>query len=164
VAEIRGLQELLDNLEAVHVSVRSAARGATNAAAQVVKRQAVENARAQGLVNTGALVNNIAVKRERGTPPNIVEYHIGVRHGREAKGAQKIAVRGRDGSIQFEYVNDPFYWWFWEFGHYNVLLRRHVAARAFLRPAMETKAPELLQVMRDYLAQRIERVTAKALA
>jgi HK97 gp10 family phage protein len=161
---MRGLQELLQTLDELNVSVTSAARGATNAAAQEVKKQAVANARAQGLVNTGALVNNIAVKRERGTPANITEYHIGVRHGKEAKGAQKIAVRGRDGSIQFEYVNDPFYWWFWELGHYNVLLRRHVAARAFLRPAMASKAPDLLEVMRKQLAERIERVTAKALA
>jgi hypothetical protein len=131
---------------------------------QVVKRQAVDNARAQGLVSTGALVKNIAVKREPNTPAHITEYHIGVRHGPEAKATQKIAVRGRDGTIRFEYVNDPFYWFMWEFGHYNVFLRRHVAARAFLRPAMASREGELLEVMRSYLAERLERTVMKALA
>jgi HK97 gp10 family phage protein len=160
---VKGLQELLDNLDGVNVSMRSAGRGAANAAAQVVKREAVKNARAQGLISTGALVNNIAVKRERGTPPTWHEYHVGVRHGREAKGAQKIAVRGSDGKIRFEYTDNPFYWHMWEFGHYNVFLRRHVAARAFMRPAMLSKEGELVEVMGVYLADRLERVIAKAI-
>lgn len=163
MAEMRGLAELLANLDALGQTVRQSARGATNAAAQVVRAQAVANARAQGLVETGALVKNIAVKRERNTPPNITEYRIGVRHGRGAKGAQKIAVRGRDGSIRFQYTNDPFYWRFWEFGHYNVFLRRHISAKPFLRPAMASKQGELLEVMRTYLASRLEKSIAKAI-
>jgi hypothetical protein len=119
----------------------SACRGATNAAAQVVKREAVVIARMQGLVETGALVKNIAVARERGTPPDYFEYHIGVRHGREAKGAQKIAVRGKDGRIRFEYTDDPFYWWFWEIRPLQRLPARHVPRRPFMRPAMDGKAP-----------------------
>jgi hypothetical protein len=81
-----------------------------------------------------------------------------VRHGREAKGAQKIAVRGKDGKIRFEYTDDPFYWWFWEFGHYNVFLRAHVAARPFLRPAMDSKARRAARRDEGYLAgARLER-------
>lgn len=160
---MRGLGELLDNLDGLNVNVRSAGRGAANAAAQVVKVQAVANARAQGLVSTGALVKNIAVKRERGTPATWHEYHVGVRHGKEAKGAEKIAVRGRDGSIRFEYTDNPFYWHMWEFGHYNVFLRRHVAARAFMRPAMLSKEGSLLEVMRVYLVGRIQATMSKAL-
>jgi HK97 gp10 family phage protein len=164
VAEVRGLQELLANLDELGVTVRSACRGAVNAASQEVKRAAIANARAQGLVSTGALVNNIAVKRERGTPATITEYHIGVRHGKEAKGAQKIAVRGADGRIRFEYTDNPFYWHMWEFGHYNVFLRRHVAARAFMRPAMLAREDGLLEIMRAYLAARIERTQNRILA
>lgn len=160
---MEGLQELLDNLDGLGVAVKSAARGATNAAAQTVKREAIVLARMQGLVSTGALVNNIAVKRETSVPPNLTEYHVGVRHGGESKAAQKIAVRGNDGKIRFEYVNDPFYWWFWEFGHYNVFLRQHVAARPFLRPAMDSQAPKMLGVMKDYLVARIERTVGKLL-
>jgi HK97 gp10 family phage protein len=163
VDNVRGLAELLANLETLQVTVKSAARGAVNAAAQVVKGKAIENARAQGLVSTGALVNNIAVKRQAGTPPNWFESHIGVRTGGAAKGSEKIAIRGADGKVRIEYVNNPYYWHFWEFGHYNVFLKRHVAARAFLRPAMETKQGELVDVMRKYLADRIERIVFKRL-
>lgn len=163
MAKITGLEELFANLDDVGVTMRQAARGACNAAAQVVKRQAVANARAQGLVATGALVKNIAVKRQQGTPPEIAEYHIGVRHGREAKGAEKIAVRGKDGSIRYEYTDDPFYWLMWEFGHYNVFYRAQVAARPFLRPAMDSTAGEREQVITDFLRTRLESVTAKRL-
>lgn len=161
---MRGLAELLDNLDRLNVSVRSAGRGAASSAAQVVKREAVNNARVQGLVSTGALVKNIAVKREPGTPATWFEYHVGVRHGKESKGAQKIAVRGADGRVRFEYVDNPFYWFMWEFGHYNVFLRRHVAAKPFIRPAMLSKEESLIDVMRDYLADRIEREMGKVLS
>lgn len=161
---MRGLQDLLDNLTALGVSERSARRGAVNAAAQVVKREAVKNARAQGLVSTGALVNNIAVKRERGTSDNWTEYHVGVRSGREAKGADKIAVRGSDGRIRFEYTDNPFYWHMWEFGHFNVFLRRYVPAKPFMRPAMQTKQEELIEVMRTNMADRLDRTVMKAIS
>lgn len=164
MAEVRGLQELLANLEDLNVSMRSACRGAVNAAAQDVKRAAIANARAQGLVNSGALVNNIAVKRERGTPETITEYHIGVRHGKESKGTQRIALRGSDGKIRYEYTDNPFYWHMWEFGHYNVFLRRHVSARAFMRPAMLAREDGLLEIMRSYLAARLERTQNRILA
>lgn len=164
MAEIRGLAELLDNLDGLNVTVRTAGRGATNAAAQVVKKQAIVNARAQGLVDTGALVDNIAVKRQTGTSPTWFEYHIGVRHGKEAKGAQRIAVRGSDGKVRFEYSDNPFYWFFWEFGHYNTWAKRFIAARPFLRPAMLSKEGELVEVMRTYLAAKIEKITMKAAA
>lgn len=160
---MKGLQELLDNLEGLGVAVRNAAPGAALAVAGRVKLEAINNAQMQGLVSTGALVNNIAVKRERDVAPGVFEYHIGVRHGSEAKSAQKIAVRGRDGKIRFEYENDPFYWWFWEFGHYNVFLRAHVAARPYMRPAMDSVAPQGLELMRAYLVRRLENATNKAL-
>jgi hypothetical protein len=86
-------------------------------------------------------VKNIAVARERGTRSDYFEYQIGVRHGREAKGAQKIAVRGKDGRIRLEYTDNPFYWWFWEIGHYNVFLRARVPARPFIRPRSTGRRP-----------------------
>lgn len=156
-----GLEELFAHLDELGVTVRQAARGACNAMAQAVKKDAVVIARMQGLVSTGALVNNISVKRQRGTPDNIAEYHIGVRYGPQAKGAEKIAVRGADGRIRFEYTDNPFYWHMWEFGHYNIFLRRHAAARAFLRPAMMANDDKLAGIAIDYLSTRIERTTAR---
>ncbi len=162
MASVTGLQDLLDNLDLLEVSVRSGARGAVNAYAQKIKAKAVENARAQGLVSTGALVKNIAVKRERFNPPNLIEYAIGVRHGHGAKGAEKIAVRGPDGKIRMQYTNDPFYWWFWENG-YNAANGRHVPARAFLFPAVRALEGQGLDIMGTYLKSRLERTQLKAL-
>lgn len=161
---MKGLQELFDNLDAVSVTVRSASRGAVNAAAQVVKKQAVANAQAHGLVSTGALINNIAVKRQPDTGPGLTEYHVGVRTSWHAKASQKIAVRGKDGSIRYEYANDPFYWFMWEFGHYNVFLRRFVPAKSFMRTAMLSREGELLDVMKTYLSERLERTVMKAIS
>lgn len=164
MAEVRGLRELLATLDDLGVQTRDAARTACGSAAGVVKREAISRAVAQGFNRTGAMVQNIAMKRERGVPANIVEFHVGVRHGRDSKKARKIAYRTRDGKIRFEYDNDPFYWWFWEFGHYNHWLKAHVPARPFIGPAMKAKEGQLLDVMREALAKRIERVTRKALA
>ncbi len=163
MAKMRGLKELLENLQALDRSIDAEARVAANAAAQVVKKEAVRLARMQGLVDTGALVKNIAVKRERDAPKNIKDYHIGVRHGAEAKGAQRIAIRNREGKIRFEWTDNPFYWWFWEFGFFNKWLNRHMPARPFMRPAMDNKQSELLEIMRQRLADRIEKFADKAL-
>lgn len=161
---MKGLAELLDNLKELDRNINSEARIAAAAGAQLVKKEAVLIARAQGLVDTGALVKNIAIKREPGTSKTWHEYHIGVRHGREAKAAERIAVRNHDGKIKFEWTNNPFYWWFWEFGHYNGFLKRHVAARPFIRPAMEHKQGEVLDAMKARLAARLEKFQAKALS
>ena len=164
MAEVRGLPELFAALDGLHITATSAARTAVNAGAQLVKREAILRATAQGFNPSGDMVKNIAVKRERGTSRNITEYHVGVRHGRDSKKARKIAYRTRDGKIRFEYDNDPFYWWFWEFGHYNHWLKAHVPARPFIGPAIKAKESQVLDVMREALARRLERVTMKALA
>lgn len=164
MAQTKGLKELLENLQSLNRNMNTEARGAANAGAQVVKREAVVIARMQGLVDTGALVKNIAVKRERGTAKNIFEYHVGVRHGREAKAAERIAVRGRDGKIHFQWTNNPFYWWFWEFGHYNGFLKRHVPARPFIRPALTGKQADVFDAIKKRLVDRLEKFTQKAIS
>lgn len=164
MAEMRGLAELLENLKALGRNINSEARIAAAAGATLMKKEAVLIARAHGLVDTGALVKNIAIKRERGTSKTWHEYHIGVRHGREARAAERVAVRSKDGKIHFQWTNNPFYWWFWEFGHYNGFLKRHVAAKPFIRPAMETKQGEVLNAIRDRLAARLNTFQAKALS
>ena len=163
MSEMRGLKELLENLKGLDRNMNAEARGAANAGAQVVKRAAVVNARMQKLEDSGALLKNIAVKREKGTARNIYEYHVGVRHGPETKGAQRIAVRSHDGKIHFQWTDNPFYWWFWEFGHYNGFLKRHVPARPFIRPALSSNTSQVLDAMKIRLADRLEKFTQQAL-
>lgn len=161
---MRGLPELFAALDGLHITATSAGRTAANAGAQLVKRESVVRATAQGFNPSGDMVKNIAVKRETKTARNIIEYHIGVRHGNKAKDARKIAYRTKDGKVRFEYLNDPFYWWFWEFGHYNHWMKAHVPARPFIGPAMKSKESAVLDVMREALARRLARVTAKAIS
>lgn len=163
MSEMKGLKELLENLQGLDRNINAEARGAANAGAQVVKREAVVIARMQGLVDTGALIKNIAVKREKRTPKNIYEYHVGVRHGSESKNGERIAVRSHDGKIHFQWTNNPFYWWFWEFGHYNGFLKRHVAAKPFIRPALAGKTSEVFEAMKIRLTNRLEKFTQQAL-
>lgn len=154
---MQGLAELLGNLQALDRSMKTEARAMANAGAQVVKRQAVANIRADGRVDTGDMIKNVAVKREQRTSANWFEYHIGVRHGPEAKSAQRIAVRSADGKIHFQWTNNPFYWWFWELGHYNPILRQHVPAKGYIRRAILDRQTDAIEAMRIRGARRLER-------
>ena len=164
MAEMRGLKELLQNLAELDRSMKTEARAMANAGAQVVKKEAITIAKAHGLVDTGALTKNIAVKRETGTPSNIFEYHVGVRHGGEAKSAERIAVKGADGKLRYEWTNNPFYWWFWELGHFNTWTHSFVPAKPFIGPALANKKEEAFEAMRKRGADRLEKFTQKARA
>jgi hypothetical protein len=71
---------------------------AARAGAARIVEQFRENIRTAGLVDSGAFLRNVAVARLRKGP----EYEIGVRHG---------TVK------QIQSGDDPFYWWFHEFGY-----------------------------------------------
>ncbi|WP_194720819.1 HK97-gp10 family putative phage morphogenesis protein [Noviherbaspirillum malthae] len=159
------------------------ARRMVGAGAKVVREEAKRIAAAAGLRRTGALLNNIVMKRER-TPEGIEQYNLGVRHGRAlGKKAEKKLVVGANGRIQTRYVNDPWYWVILEVG-----AKPHVIAPAkggkllvwtqvprptqfarkvnhpgtqatpFLAPALENKRDAALEVM----AQRLEAAIKKA--
>lgn len=152
--QISGLKELEKSLQVLETKLATkVARRAVAKGAGVIRAEARLRARAQGLVSSGALVRNIALKRETRTARTRTEYHVGVRHGPQAKNAKKIQVM-RGGKLRTFYQNDPFYWWFWEFGHQNVFLRRRVA-KPFLRPAWEAKRDAAAQMIRDTLAAEL---------
>ncbi len=157
MGNLQGLGDLLDQLEGLGRNMQSEGRAIANAGAQVVKRYAVGNLREQGLVDQGYIEKNIAVKRQPDTPRGVFEYHIGVRHGAEAKNAEKIAVRGSDGKIHYEWVNNPFYWWFWEFGHYNTWEKAYIAAKPFLGPALADHQDEVLAAMVTRAKARLDK-------
>uniref|UniRef100_UPI0025834A98 hypothetical protein n=1 Tax=Comamonas sp. TaxID=34028 RepID=UPI0025834A98 len=70
---------------------------------------------------SGAMVENIAIKRESKAPEGTAQYHIGVRHGRDQgrkarkEGTKRLVLR--KGRIVTRRMNDPFYWRFVERGH-----------------------------------------------
>ncbi|MEW9584328.1 HK97-gp10 family putative phage morphogenesis protein [Paraburkholderia sp. DGU8] len=149
--------------------------------ANVIKREAKAIALSKGLEQSGALLNNIAVKREANPPLGVAQYNLGVRHGRELGSNAKVVFSVRaDGSIRKTYVDDPFYWWYLEFGTKPHAERggsgRKLAFEAdgspvfalkvsnpgiqpmpFIGPAFERKGDEALQAMSDRVAQFIEK-------
>ncbi len=147
------------------------------AAGGVLKKEAKALAQSQGLRKTGALINNIAIKRER-TPEGIAQYHLGVRHGRDLgrKAATKLKI-GKTGRIVTSYLNDPFYWSFLERGRNiyrgttrakNMLGTRHrmkttknvagrVAATPFIAPALTNKRAEAIEAMQKRLQKTLEK-------
>ena len=149
---IEGLAELRASFANVGTNMKKrTARSMVVAAGGVLKREAKRLAQSQGLRKTGALIKNIAIKREK-TPEGIAQYHLGERHGRHlGRKAEKKLVVGKSGRIVTKRVNDPFYWYFHEFG------TKKMQARPFIGPALENKRNEAIKAMEDRLAKEIEK-------
>jgi HK97 gp10 family phage protein len=131
---------------------RSTAFRMVAAAGSVVRSEAKRQAQAQGLRKTGALINNIAFKRERAVPEGTVQYNVGVRHGRDItkKGEKKLLLKvGKSGRIVR--ANDPFYFRFHEQG------TKKLQARPFLAPALESKRAEAIKAMEDRLQKSLDK-------
>jgi HK97 gp10 family phage protein len=147
-----GVSELKASLGALNKEMQvKAARSATAQAAGIVRRQAVSNVRAEGLVLTGAFAKNVSIKREAARP-GLTQYNVGVRHGRHIKGDKTVVIKAiRRGKLVKKYVNDPFYWRFLEFGTKRGIRARHVIGRAF-----DSRRGDALEKMRTVLALKIE--------
>jgi len=166
--QMSGLKELdsalkdLDKKLATKIARRAVAKGAG-----VIRTEARTRAKALGLVLSGAMVKNIALKREPKTPRTRTEYHVGVRHGAQARNAKKVIGKKQNGKLSVTYENDPYYWWWVEFGHRivprksattggSITKRRRsatqtVPAKPFLRPAYEAKREAAAQMIADTL-------------
>ena len=115
---IHGLGELRAQFKSLAKDMETrTSRAMVVAAGGVLKRESKRLAQQQGLRRTGALIDNIAIKREK-TPEGIAQYHLGVRHGRElGRKAKKVLTVRKSGRIGVKYLNDPYYWWWVERGH-----------------------------------------------
>ncbi len=156
VDRIEGLTELRASFVEIENDMKMrTARSMVVAAGGVLKREAKRLAQSQGLRKTGALIKNIAIKREK-TPEGIAQYHLGERHGRDlGHKAEKKLVVGKSGRIVTKRVNDPFYWYFHEFG------TKKMQKRPFIGPALENKRVEAIKAMEDRLAKEIEKANKK---
>lgn len=147
------------------------------AAGGVLKKEAKALAQSQGLRKTGALIKNIAIKREK-MPEGIAQYHLGVRHGRDlGSKAKKALTVGKSGRVVVKYLDDPFYWSFLEFGRNkykgstrarNMSGERHrmkttktvvgrVQATPFIGPALVNKRGEAIQAMEERLQKALDK-------
>lgn len=154
LVKLDGWEQLLKDLNSLHSDLtEKAARSAVVSAASLVRADAKRRAKALGLEMTGALVENIAMKRER-TPKGRHQYNVGVRHGRNAKRARKvIEFTGTRRRVRYE--NDPFYWRFHEFG------TAKMPARPFLRPAFEENQQRILNTMAARIRKQLDKFRAK---
>jgi HK97 gp10 family phage protein len=90
------------------------------AAGNVLKKEARIIAQSKMVKRSGALFNNIVIKRERNAPDGTTQYNLGVRHGRDMGNGKKVIKYldiGKSGRVVVRRVNDPYYWSFLEFGH-----------------------------------------------
>lgn len=142
VDEVVGLGDLRENFRKLGDGMKTrAGRAMVVAAGGVLKRKAKENIVAMGLVKSGAMKKNVAIKRERDSEPDEVQYNLGVRSGYHLTKKQK--EKGAD---------DPYYWKFLEDG------TKFITPKNFLKNALEQGKEEAIAAMQDRLAKELEKV------
>ncbi|SFK74500.1 phage protein, HK97 gp10 family [Nitrosomonas aestuarii] len=118
----------------------------------VLRKESKTIARKLGLEKTGSLIRNIAIKRERKTPPGVTQYNLGVRHGRDlGKRHTKFLALSKSGRVVTKRVNDPFYWRFHEFG------TKYIQANEFIQQSLKNKRTEAIAAMSAKLKQEIDK-------
>jgi len=125
-------------------------------AGSVLRKEARAIAQSHGLKKSGALIRNIAIKRERNAPLGTEQYNLGVRHGRHLGNGKKIIkflVQNKSGRIVTRRENDPFYWSFLEFDTKN----RN--ATPFIQAALENKSSEAIAAMEARLTKDLAKAS-----
>jgi HK97 gp10 family phage protein len=165
--KVQGLDLLARNLRGLTDDMRQRGLRSATAAAAVLVR---DEARTRAPVETGKLREALYVVRDRAQESDeSAVYHVGVRAGKKA---QRIGKKKKN--------LDAFYWKFVEFGHFTrapgakrsdskvkrTLRRalhkvRFIAARPFLRPALEHSRDRVVAKIAQVLAARIRRFTAQ---
>lgn len=116
----------------------------------VLRKEAKAIAQSYGLKKSGALIRNIAIKRERKPEqPGTTQYNLGVRHGRALGNGKKVTkfleISKRSGRVVVKRENDPFYWKFLEF---DTRIRR---GTSFIQQSLANKSEQALKAMQDRL-------------
>ena len=146
---LSGFKELAENLRGIDAEMRT--KIGYRAVARVMRQtrdDAVRNAYAAGLLDTGALIRNIALARIKTGSSLLFIYDVGVRHGTKKQMKQTKAA-GRN-------VNDPYYWFMHEFG-YTHRGGGQVGPTPFLTPAFQLRMGDGIALMSDTLWKGIEK-------
>jgi HK97 gp10 family phage protein len=154
--KIEGLGELRAAFEQVSKEMETrTARRMVVAGGGVLKRKAKGIALSLGLKKTGAMINNIAIKREK-TTEGVAQYNLGVRHGRDItrSGEKKLLLKvGKSGRIVR--ANDPYYWRFLE------LTTKRRQGTPFIGAALEQSREEAIEAMKKPLQSDIAKANKK---
>lgn len=148
--EIKGVGNLSRNIQKLRSDmIERTSRRMVAAGGGVVRKEAKALAQGYGLKRSGALIRNIAIKRERNAPAGTTQYNLGVRHGRDLGNGKKVInyleISKRSGRVVTRRANDPFYWKFLEFDIKN---RK---GTSFIQKALENKADAAVAAMDDRL-------------
>ncbi len=147
----RKFAELAENMK------QKTARRMVATAGGIVRKEAKALALSQGLKQTGSLIKNIAIKREKNVPEGVEQYHLGVRHGRELRRAKidkLFLVKNKSGRVVWKRVDDPFYWRFLEFG------TKQINPYRFIQQALNNKQQEAIDAMLSRLQRDLEKSKA----
>jgi HK97 gp10 family phage protein len=148
---VSGLKELQAAMTELPANIaRNVLRGSVNAGAAVIRAEAKARAPVSadlGLKNSpspGTLRRAIYQKQIRERSSALVQtFFVGVRRGRSARKSKKGLI-------------DAWYAHFVEFG------TTKMAAKAFMRPAFESKKMQAVQAIKEYLQKRIPQEVVKA--
>lgn len=126
---------------------------ALRAAAQVIRKEAMLRVPVLRLPtkyrNAGTVRKAITVRKSQ---QSAYAVFVGVKR---LKGRQIAAFKKTTGQKSTENPDDPFYWWWLEFG------TSKLPAAKFLRGAFEAKKFEALRKFEEYMKARIEREAIK---
>lgn len=138
---LTGFRELAAALKQLPQRVaRKHLRGSNAKGAQVVRNKARELAPK----DTGEMVKDIQIKRERSEGDHVASHSVFVRSGKRSR----LAGRARDVD------KDSFYWKFQEFG------TAKAPAQPFMRPAFEETKEEAVDAIGAELDKRIQKEAA----
>lgn len=121
-SEILGIGDMKANFAKVKEDMGlRVSRRMVASAGSVLKAKAKAIAISNGSKRTGAMVNNVVIKRETQAPAGTTQYNLGVRHGgmlsKKVRETSKFLAVSRAGRIVTRYQNDPYYWKWVEQGH-----------------------------------------------
>jgi hypothetical protein len=183
---VMGMQQVLARLHTVAADIRDKVMVRVVAsAANSVRKEAQTIAKRKNIRRTGALINNIVLKREHDVDAGIIQYNVGVRHGLGGRGNGKkiISARKKGRGVTVKYQNDPYYWFWIEAGHRvigkntgsnNLSIKERralhtsfvgpsksktfVGAKPFLLPALENRRSNLPAFMQNRLNEEIAKL------
>lgn len=158
--EILGIGELRTNFGKLRSDMATrTSRVMVVAAGGVLKKEAKSIIQSKGLVKSGAMLKNVAIKRETGTPMGVTQYNLGVRHGKnltkKQRGKGSTLSVGASGRIVKRYVDDPFYWRFHELG------TKHLPRQEFIAGALANKRQEAIDAMEERLLRELDKASKK---